>query len=136
MDDGWTSHPSAPPEERVVARVEQLPNRIALLILVDSRAGTSPILLAASCGIIRAFVTACSHRNLPLDYSGPKPLSCDSAILRCTNHGSRVRVEDGAGVEGLGIGCRLEVIAVVADKDGLIRVRRSGDARKTKRSKT
>jgi hypothetical protein len=40
MDDGWTSHPSAPPEERVMARVKQLPNRIALLILVDSRAGT------------------------------------------------------------------------------------------------
>ena len=100
MDEGWTCYRSLPPENGVVARVEQLPNGIALSILLDSAARTSPILLAASGGMILAFVNACPHRNPSLDYCGPKHLSCVDVIVRCTNHEAGCRIEDGAGVEG------------------------------------
>ena len=100
MDEGWTSYRSVPPENAVVARVGQLPDGIALSMLVDSAAGTSPILLAASGGMTRAIVNACPHRNASLDYCGPRHLSCVNAIVRWTNHEAGCRVEDGAGVEG------------------------------------
>jgi hypothetical protein len=58
MDDGWTSYRSTPPEDTVLARGEQLPDGIALSILVDSGAEALPTLLVARGGMVRAFVNA------------------------------------------------------------------------------
>ena len=76
-----------------------------------------------SAGTLAAYVNACPHQYLPLDHRGANVLSADGTILRCTNHGAGFRVEDGIGVEGLGLNCALDAIPIVVDDEGRIRVR-------------
>lgn len=73
-----------PPLEGVVlARVHELADGGTLSLEMD---GGLPVLLVRSKGMIRAFVNACPHQDLPLDYRGPDVLSADGMTIRCTNH--------------------------------------------------
>ncbi len=76
-----------------------------------------------SAGTLAAYVNACPHQYLPLDHRGANVLSADGTVLRCTNHSAGFRVEDGIGVEGLGLNCALDAIPIVVDDEGRIRVR-------------
>src|ERR1044072_2765954 len=81
-----------------------------------------PIVIVRSAGTLVAYVNACPHQYLPLDHRGDNVLSADGKILRCTNHSAGFRVEDGVGVEGLGLDCSLDAIPIVVDGNGRIRV--------------
>ncbi|WP_375307568.1 hypothetical protein WI560_08065 [Bradyrhizobium sp. A11] len=50
-------------------------------------------------------------------------LSADGTVLRCTNQSAGFRVQDGFGVEGLGLNCTLDAIPIAVDDEGRIRVR-------------
>jgi nitrite reductase/ring-hydroxylating ferredoxin subunit len=113
-----------PPLEGVVlARVHELSDGCALSLVVD---GGLPVLLVRSKGMIRAFVNACPHQDLPLDYRGPNVLSADGMTIRCTNHQAVFSIDDGAGMSGPGSGCRLDVLPIAVGADGVIRLRRGG----------
>jgi nitrite reductase/ring-hydroxylating ferredoxin subunit len=81
-------------------------------------------LVVASRGTVRAFVNICPHQDLPLDYRAANVISADGAMLRCTNHDAAFSIEDGSGVQGLGVGRKLDVIPIETGDDGLIRVQR------------
>jgi len=83
--------------------------------------GAFPIVFVRGAGGLRAFVNACPHQYLPLDYKGDKLLSTDGKTLRCTNHSAGFSAETGDGTEGLGLGCALDPVPV-SESAGEIRV--------------
>jgi len=110
--------------DTVLARRDQLGEHATLSIQVGCEAGELPILLVASRGTVRAFVNICPHQDLPLDYRAANVISADGTMLRCTNHEAAFSIEDGSGVQGLGVGRKLDVIPIETSADGFIRVQR------------
>lgn len=108
MSAGWKSYHASPIEGTEICKVEKIPDPGTLTVELDG----FPLLLVRRNGAIKAFVNACPHQYLPLDYQGEKLISADGTILRCTNHQAGFLIETGEGVEGLGIGCKLDEIPV------------------------
>lgn len=79
-----------------------------------------PVLLARSGGQIRAYVNACPHQFLPLDYRAKSVLSSDGRILRCSNHEAGFDLVTGEGIDGFGAGCALDPIPVREDESGQV----------------
>lgn len=50
----------------------------------------------------QAFVykNACPHTGMPLDFKPGRFLSADGAMIQCSNHGAKFRIEDGFCVSG------------------------------------
>jgi nitrite reductase/ring-hydroxylating ferredoxin subunit len=122
MSNAWKAYRSAPPDGAVICADKAVADDSTKSVLVTSSAGQFPILLIKTDGTLRAYVNACPHQYLPLDHRGDKLLSADRGVIRCTNHGAGFRVQDGAGIEGLGIGCNLDAVPVRIDTEGLIRI--------------
>ena len=78
-----------------------------------------PVLLVQSESGLRAYVNACPHQFLPLDWRSAKVLSQDGKTLRCSNHDAGFDAETGDGIDGFGLGCALTPIPV-EDRDGRI----------------
>ena len=78
-----------------------------------------PVLLIRSAEGLRAYVNACPHQFLPLDWRSPNVLSPDGKTLRCSNHDAGFDAATGAGLDGFGAGCALTPIPV-AVRDGRI----------------
>lgn len=57
---------------------------------------------------IRAYVNACPHQYLPLDYRGKQLLSEDGAKLMCTAHGASFVAETGDVIAGAD--CALDAV--------------------------
>ena len=64
--------------------------------------GTSrrDIVLVRASGALYAYVNSCPHQFTPLDTFPDRFLSVDGALLVCSTHGARFRVEDGFCVSG------------------------------------
>ena len=116
MSDAWRRYRGAPAEGTRLCALTEIPEPGTLSL---SFAGY-PVLLARSGGRLRAYVNACPHQFLPLDHRGARILSADGQVLRCASHGAGFSLEDGAGVEGLGLGCALDPIPVEVDGTGAV----------------
>lgn len=81
-----------------------------------------PILLARCESRLVAYVNACPHQFLPLDYRSKSVLSSDGRILRCTNHEAGFELTTGQGIDGFGVGCGLDPVPVEVTNDGMVRV--------------
>ncbi|WP_172328223.1 Rieske 2Fe-2S domain-containing protein [Mangrovicoccus sp. HB161399] len=90
----WTDYSSAPPAGTQVCALADL-DRVQALT-VDSAAGQFPLLLVRDGAGLRAFVNACPHQYLPLDYQGGNILSADGTRLMCTAHGAMFDAVTGA----------------------------------------
>jgi nitrite reductase/ring-hydroxylating ferredoxin subunit len=121
MSDAWKSYRGAPADGTILCDAEDLADGEVKSLKLGTAA--FPILLVRSAGALGAYVNACPHQYLPLDHRSGHVLSADGSVLRCTNHGAGFRVEDGVGVEGLGLNCGLDAIPIVVDDEGRIRVR-------------
>ncbi len=73
-----------------------------------------PVLLHRKNGQVMAFLNACPHQYLPLDFQGPNILSADGTLLMCSMHGAKFTIDDGQCVEGPCMGSCLTRISVVA----------------------
>ena len=102
----------------VIARIDDIPDPGTSCLELDGY----PILLARRGDAVRAFVNACPHQYLPLNYRGEKLLSADGRTLRCTNHSAGFDAESGEGVEGLGVGCALDRIPVSVTPGGWVKI--------------
>lgn len=71
-----------------------------------------PVLLVRSKKGLFAYVNACPHQYLPLDYRKGNVLSTNGARLLCSNHDARFDVETGEGVSGYGEGCTLDPVPI------------------------
>jgi nitrite reductase/ring-hydroxylating ferredoxin subunit len=116
MTEAWRKYRGAPNDGTVVCALNAVTEPGTLCLSVAG----FPVLVARSDGQVRAYVNACPHQYLPLDHKGDRIISADGQILRCTNHQAGFRLDDGKGVEGLGIGCALDRIRVTVDAAGNI----------------
>lgn len=108
MSEAWKTYAHAPASGARICAAGDVPASGTLCL---DLAGY-PLLLLRVGGRVRAYVNACPHQYLPLDHRGPKLLSADGRVLRCTNHGAGFSAETGEGVEGLGLGCALDPVPV------------------------
>jgi nitrite reductase/ring-hydroxylating ferredoxin subunit len=120
MSDSWKSYRGAPADGTILCEADDIAEGSVKSIKLSPAA--FPILIVRSAGVLAAYVNACPHQYLPLDHRGDNVLSADGTVLRCTNHSAGFRVQDGVGVEGLGLNCGLDPIPPVVDSGGLIRV--------------
>ncbi|WP_162654689.1 Rieske 2Fe-2S domain-containing protein [Lentilitoribacter sp. Alg239-R112] len=108
MSDAWKSYPNAPASGTDICNFSDVENQNTLTIDLDG----FPLLIVRKNERLHVFVNACPHQYLPLDYKGDKLLSSDGTMLRCTNHSASFDIETGEGVEGLGVGCNLDIVPV------------------------
>jgi nitrite reductase/ring-hydroxylating ferredoxin subunit len=128
MSDDWKSYKNAPAGGTVICAASHIGPDMVKSIVVETGHGGFPILLVRSHAGLRAYVNACPHQYLPLDYRGKNILSADGKRLRCTNHDAAFCVATGAGMEGLGIGGRLDAVPICVDDSGQIVI--ADDARR------
>ncbi|MEW7009050.1 Rieske (2Fe-2S) protein [Lentilitoribacter sp. EG35] len=108
MSDAWKNYPNAPASGTDICNFSDVENQNTLTIDLDG----FPLLIVRKNERLHVFVNACPHQYLPLDYKGDKLLSSDGTMLRCTNHSASFDIETGEGVEGLGVGCNLDIVPV------------------------
>jgi nitrite reductase/ring-hydroxylating ferredoxin subunit len=126
MSDAWTSYRNAPADGTFLCEADDVAEGSVKSIKLGPAA--FPILIVRSAGALAAYVNACPHQYLPLDHRGDDVLSADGTVLRCTNHSAGFRVQDGVGIEGLGLNCGLDSIPIVVDDDGRIRIHATSSA--------
>ena len=117
MSDAWKSYRGAPAEGAELCAATDIPDDNTLCLELDG----FPLLLVRRGQDVRAYVNACPHQYMPLNYQGDKLISADKTVLRCTMHGAGFSVETGEGVEGLGIGECLDQVPV-AVSGGTVRI--------------
>jgi nitrite reductase/ring-hydroxylating ferredoxin subunit len=127
MTEAWRSYRSAPEVGTAVCSAEAVPEGGTKTVTLESERGSFPLLLVRTSANIRAFVNACPHQYLPLDYRGSRLLSADGRIVRCTNHSAGFCATTGIGVEGLGTGAQLDPVPVSIDVSGQIVIGGSGE---------
>lgn len=119
MSNEWKSYPSAPAGGTLICPLASVPETGTHSVDLDG----FPVLLARSGGRLFAYVNACPHQFMPLDYRSASVLSSDGRTLRCTNHQAGFDVETGEGVDGLGLGCSLDAIPVEVTESGGVQIR-------------
>lgn len=120
-DTGWQSYSSAPPRGTEICASVSVTEGGVLSIAIESEKGSLPVLLTRRNQKVHAFVNACPHQYLPLDYQGSNLLSADGTMLMCSSHGARFAVNDGECVDGPALGCALDRVPVI-EADGSIRI--------------
>lgn len=109
MSEAWKSYPGAPPVGAVLCPADDVPERGVLSLEI----GDFPVLVVRKSGGFLAYVNACPHQYLPLDFRSKQVLSADGEKLICSNHDAVFDLETGAGIGGYGQGCELDAIKVV-----------------------
>lgn len=109
----WTDYSTAPAPGTPVDIAPDFQGAVA--IMLHSEKGEFPLLLVRAGDRLRAYVNACPHQYLPLDYRGPRILSADGARLMCTGHGAQFDAATGAPVSGAD--CALDPVPLVVEGD-------------------
>lgn len=113
----WTDYSSAPPAGTFVCESDALTTVMATD--VTSANGAFPMILLRGPNGLRAYVNACPHQYLPLNYRGDQLLSACGTKLLCTAHGASFDADTG---EELAVApCPLDAVPVV-EGDGTIRI--------------
>lgn len=106
--DAWQSFPNAPAVGTRVCALKEVPPTGVKSFDIKG----FPLIVVASADGLRAYVNACPHQFLPLDWRSQNILSGDGEMLRCSNHDAGFNACTGAGVDGLGQGCALDPVPV------------------------
>lgn len=114
----WQDYASAPPLGTLVCARGEVTGTLTLL--VESARGRFPMLLVETSAGLRAYVNACPHQYLPLDYRSASLLSADGTALMCSAHGAMFDAETGEGTGGEGLGCALDRVPVVERQGQII----------------
>ncbi len=114
MTDAWQSFPGAPPPGTRLCATAEVAEPVTSFDLDGF-----PVLLVRSADGLRAYVNACPHQYLPLDWRASSILSRDGTILRCSNHDAGFDAATGQGIDGLGQGCELDAIPLI-ERDGAL----------------
>ena len=114
--DAWRDFPGAPGAGARICRAVDVPVSGVASHDLDG----FPVLLVASAEGLRAYVNACPHQYLPLDWRSGNILSADGATLRCSNPDAGFEAGTGQGRDGLGQGCALDPVPVHIAGDWLV----------------
>ncbi|MBN9441691.1 Rieske 2Fe-2S domain-containing protein [Bosea sp. (in: a-proteobacteria)] len=120
MNDAWRDYSSAPPAGAPVCASGLVGEGVARCLTVESAAGAFPLLLLRRGGVLRAYVNACPHQYLPLDYRSGNVLSADGTRLLCSAHGAVFDAATGGCLSG-DTADGLDPVPVV-ESEGLIRI--------------
>ena len=110
----WTDYSSAPAPGTRVCPLAQVAGVLSLSVVTDK--GSFPLLVTQAGGL-RAYVNACPHQYLPLDYRSDQLLSADGTMLMCSAHGARFDISTGAALRGADCGLDAVPVEVV---DGMV----------------
>ncbi|AUH64001.1 Rieske (2Fe-2S) protein [Paracoccus zhejiangensis] len=111
----WTDYSTAPAPGTPIATLSEVSG--AMTLMLDGPQGEFPLLLVRAGEAVHAYVNACPHQYLPLDYRGPQILSADGAKLMCTGHGAMFEAATGEPLSGAD--CALDRVPLVVE-GGLI----------------
>jgi nitrite reductase/ring-hydroxylating ferredoxin subunit len=109
LSDFYEKFSRAPDVGTVICQSEQ----VALGSTVSFDLNGVPVLISRTVQGLFAYVNACPHQYLPLDYRKGNVLTSDGAQILCSNHDARFEVETGNGVSGFGEGCALDAVPIV-----------------------
>ena len=112
----WTDYSTAPDPGTPVAALADVTG--ARTLTLTTVRGEFPLLLVRAGRRVHAYVNACPHQYLPLDYRGPQILSADGARLMCTGHGAMFDAATGEPVSGAD--CALDRVPVVIEGDMIV----------------
>lgn len=107
----WTDYSSAPAPGTVVCDAAQVGDVLSLSVTTDR--GAFPMLVVRTDGDLRAYVNACPHQYLPLDWRSDQVVSADGTMLMCSAHGARFDICTGQAIEGADCGLDPVPVAVV-----------------------
>ncbi len=118
MVTAWETYPGAPAPGDALCDLADIPDPGTHSVNI----GDFSVLLARRGGQVWAYVNACPHQYLPLDYRAADVLSADRAKLICSNHDAVFDVETGTGLGGFGQGCALDPVPVAIGASGRISI--------------
>ena len=105
----WRDYSTAPPVGTVVCPSDALAT-VRAQVIVGPR-GRFPVIVARTPHGLRAYVNACPHQYLPLDYRGEQVVSACGGKLLCTAHGASFDILSGGVLAGAD--CGLDPVPVV-----------------------
>lgn len=117
----WKNYSTAPDEGWFVADVKDISSK-PLALNIKSNNGIFPIIIMQRGSRILAFVNACPHQYLPLDYRSSNILSSDGNRLLCSAHGAMFDCETGEGITGEVLGCSLDQVPLMVSDTGKITI--------------
>ncbi|MGO4852152.1 Rieske 2Fe-2S domain-containing protein [Phaeovulum sp. W22_SRMD_FR3] len=112
----WTDYAAAPPAGTFVCFSQEVTGVVTRT--VETAAGRFPLVLLRSGAGLRAYVNACPHQYLPLDYRSGQLLSADGAKLMCSAHGAQFDAATGAAIAGAD--CGLDAVPLIEDGDRIL----------------
>lgn len=110
MTVAWRDYRSAPAPGTPVCAAPDAGD--VACVRLSSAQGVFPMIVVGVADGVRAWVNACPHQYLPLDYRSASILSADGARLMCSAHGAQFDAATGCGVAGEGVGCALDPVPV------------------------
>lgn len=113
----WQDYSSAPESGTFIRNIKDISD--AVIVMITTAKGEFPLLLVKTATAIKAYVNACPHQYLPLDYLGKQVLSADGTKLLCTAHGAIFDAATGDAIAG--DECALEAVPVEIS-EGAIKV--------------
>lgn len=113
----WTDYSAAPAPGTPLCHEDEISGVHSMV--VETARGRFPLLILRAGADWRAYVNACPHHYLPLDYKGGQLLSADGTKLLCTVHGARFDIDTGAAIEGTDCGLDSVPLKVI---DGILTI--------------
>jgi nitrite reductase/ring-hydroxylating ferredoxin subunit len=86
--------------DRVLCRVDEVPEGSARGFRLGTGAAMRAVFVAKKDSALYAYRDACPHMGTPLAFLPDRYFDRDSGHLLCATHGARFRVEDGFCVSG------------------------------------
>jgi len=108
MSEAWRSYPGAPEPGADLCALGDIPDPGTSSVAI----GEVSILVVRRGAWVAAYMNACPHQYLPLDYRASDVLSGDGSKIICSNHDAIFDVETGEGLGGHGRGCQLDAVPV------------------------
>ena len=108
----WTDYSSAPAPGTRVCAATGITGVLPLTVTTDR--GSFPMIVVRDGDVLRAYVNACPHQYLPLDYRSDRIVSADGTMLMCSAHGARFDISTGSCIDGADCGLDAVPIQVVA----------------------
>ncbi|WP_042247531.1 Rieske 2Fe-2S domain-containing protein [Paracoccus sp. PAMC 22219] len=112
----WTDYSSAPAPGTRICTVADITGVHPLFVTTDR--GKFPMIVLRDGDALRAFVNACPHQYLPLNYRGDTLLSADGRRLLCTAHGASFDKSTGDVIAGAE--CGLDPVPIMQQGDHIV----------------
>lgn len=88
MQENWRNYANAPEQGAIICSTELVKESEAHCFTIKSQKGDFPVIIVRRDSVIHAYVNACPHQYLPLNYRSETIISSDRQQLLCSVHGA------------------------------------------------